>query len=61
MGGCIGEWVGEWVGSGQMANLIKLELIDIIWWNLFEDLWFVDYTPTYGWLGGLMGGFMSNH
>ena len=23
-------WVGEWVGSGQMTNLIKLELIDII-------------------------------
>ena len=29
MGGCMGEWVGEWVGSGQMTNLIKLELIDI--------------------------------
>ena len=23
-------WVGLWVGSGQMTNLIKLELIDII-------------------------------
>ena len=30
MGGCMGEWVAEWVGSGQMTNLIKLELIDII-------------------------------
>ena len=30
MGGCMGELVGEWVGSGQMTNLIKLELIDII-------------------------------
>ena len=24
------EWVGEWVGSGQMTNLIKLKLIDVI-------------------------------
>ena len=23
-------WVGQWVGSGQMTNLIKFELIDII-------------------------------
>ena len=23
-------WVGHWVGSGQMTNLIKFELIDII-------------------------------
>ena len=23
-------WVGGWVGSGQMTNLIKFELIDII-------------------------------
>ena len=30
MVGCMGEWVGEWVGSGQMTNLIKLEVIDII-------------------------------
>ena len=30
MGGCMGEWVGEWVGLGQMINLIKLELINII-------------------------------
>ena len=26
MGGCMSEWLG----SGQMTNLIKLELIDII-------------------------------
>ena len=26
MGGCMGQWVG----SGQMTNLIKLELINII-------------------------------
>ena len=24
------QWVGQWVGSGQMTNLIKFELIDII-------------------------------
>ena len=23
-------WVGEWVGSGQMTNLIKFKVIDII-------------------------------
>ena len=27
---CPHLWVVEWVGSGQMTNLIKLELIDII-------------------------------
>ena len=26
----VGEWLGKWVGSGQMTNLIKLELFDII-------------------------------
>ena len=26
----MGESVCEWVGSGQMTNLIRLELIDII-------------------------------
>ena len=30
MGVCVGEWVGEWEGSGQMTNLIKLKLINII-------------------------------
>ena len=44
------QWVGQWVGSGQMTNVIKFELIDLI---LFED--------TYGWMSGLMGGLMSNH
>ena len=24
------QWVGQWVGSGQMTNLIKFELINII-------------------------------
>ena len=24
------QWVGQWVGSGQMTNLINLELINII-------------------------------
>ena len=52
MGGCMGEWVGEWVGSGQMTNLIKLKLIDIIRFCLkIYDLW----------MGGLMGGLMLNH
>ena len=50
MGWCMDQWVGQWVGSGQMTNLIKFELINII---LFED--------TYGWTGGSMGGLMSNH
>ena len=50
MGWCMDQWVGQWVGSGQMTNLIKFELINII---LFED--------TYGWMGGSMGGLMSNH
>ena len=32
MGGCgwVDGWVGQWVGSGQMTNVIKFELIDII-------------------------------
>ena len=31
MGGCMDQWVGEWGGgSGQMTNLIKFEVIDII-------------------------------
>ena len=43
----------QWVGSGEMTNnLIKFELINIIL-ILFED--------TYGWMGGSMGGLMSNH
>ena len=50
MGRCMDQWVGQWLGSGQMTNLIKFELIDMI---LFED--------TYGWMSGLMGGLVSNH
>ena len=30
MDGCMDQWVGKWVGSGQMTNVIKFELIDII-------------------------------
>ena len=30
MGGCMDQWVGQWVESGQMTNVIKFELIDII-------------------------------
>ena len=30
MSGCTDQWVGQWVGSGQMTNVIKFELIDII-------------------------------
>ena len=58
----MGEWVGEWVGSGQMTNLIKLELIDIIRFclKIYGFMIWGD-TPTYGWMGGLMGGLMLNH
>ena len=51
--------MGEWVGSGQMTNLIKLELIDIIRFCL--KIYDFGDTPTYGWMGGLMGGLMLNH
>ena len=30
MDGCMDQWVGQWVRSGQMTNVIKFELIDII-------------------------------
>ena len=30
MGGCMDQWVGQWVGLGQITNLIKSELINII-------------------------------
>ena len=43
MGGCMGQWVGQWMGSGQMTNLIKFELIDIIQFCL--------KTPMGGWVG----------
>ena len=49
MGGCMGQWVG----SGQMTNLIKLELINIIWfclkiYNLLRD----PYLWVDGWVNG---------
>ena len=28
--GYMDQWVGQWVGRGQMTNIIKFELIDII-------------------------------
>ena len=43
------QWVGEWVGSGQMTNLIKFELINIISFCLKIPM------------SGSMGGLMSNH
>ena len=48
----MGRCMGEWVGSGQMTNLIKLELIDIIRFVL--RFMICGDTPTYGWMGGLM-------
>ena len=36
----MGQRVGQWMGSGQMTNLIKFELIDII------QLWIMG-----GWVG----------
>ena len=51
----MGEWVGEWVGSGQMTNLIKLELIDIIRFCLkIYDLW-RHPQPMGGWVGSWVG------
>ena len=53
MGGCMGEWVGEWVGSGQMTNLIKLELIDIIRFCLkIYDFWRHPHLWVDGWVNG---------
>ena len=55
----MGECMGKCVGSGQMTNLIKLELIDSIQFCLkIYDLW----RHPQLWVDvGLMGGFMSNH
>ena len=36
-------WVGQWVGSGQMTDLIKFELINIISFCL--------KIPMGGWVG----------
>ena len=43
MGGCMDQWVGQRVGLGQMTNLIKFELIDIICFCL--------KIPMSGWVG----------
>ena len=49
MGGCMGQWVG----SGQMTNLIKLELINIIWFCLkIYNLWRHPYLWVDGWVNG---------
>ena len=49
MGGCMGQWVG----SGQMTNLIKLELINIIWFCLkIYNLWRHPYLCVDGWVNG---------
>ena len=53
MGGCMGEWMGQWVGSGQMTNLIKLELIDIIRFCLkIYDLWRHPHIWVDVWVNG---------
>ena len=48
------------MGSCQIIKYqINLDLIKIIQLCLkIYDLW---RHPTYGWMGGLMGGLMSNH
>ena len=49
MGGCMGQWVG----SGQMTNLIKLELINIIWFCLkIYNLSRHPYLWVDGWVSG---------
>ena len=49
MGGCMGQWVG----SGQMTNLIKLELINIIWFCLkIYNLSRHPYLWVDGWVNG---------
>ena len=49
MGGCMGQWVG----SGQMTNLIKLELINIIWFCLkIYNLSRHPYLWVDGWING---------
>ena len=41
--------MGEWVGSGQMTNLIKFELIDIIQFCLKIYHW---YRHSHLWVDG---------
>ena len=49
MGGCMDQWVG----SGQMTNLIKLELINIIWFCLkIYNLSRHPYLWVDGWVNG---------
>ena len=49
MDGCMGQWVG----SGQMTNLIKLELINIIWFCLkIYNLSRHPYLWVDGWVNG---------
>ena len=50
MGGCMGQWVG----SGQMTNLIKLELINIIW--LCLKIYNLSRHP-YLWMDGWVNGW----
>ena len=50
MGGCMGQWVG----SGQMTNLIKLELINIIWFCL--KIYNLSRHP-YLWVDGCVKGW----
>ena len=60
--------MGQWVGSGHITkNQINLDLIEIIQ-ILFEDLRFVETSPTMsgcmggwvdGWFSGSMGGVRS--
>ena len=49
----MGECMGKCVGSGQMTNLIKLELIDIIQFCLkIYDLWRHPHLWVDGWVNG---------
>ena len=50
MGGCMGQKVG----SGQMTNLIKLELINIIWFSL--KIYNLSRHP-YLWVEGVINGW----
>ena len=56
----MGGSVGQWVVLGHITKYqIKLELIKIIIFCL--KIYDCGDTPTYGWMGALMGGLMSNH
>ena len=49
----MGGYMGQWVGSGQMTNLIKLELINIIWFCLkIYSLSRHPYLWVDGWVNG---------